>query len=87
MVNLHLNSLKLIKDAEYALSTLAIQMYKEREDYIEKLKGKKVIVRLRNGDNTEATFLEANLNNFKYSVKGSEKTYSAALSSLVKIVK
>jgi hypothetical protein len=79
MVNIHCDTKSLLRDSEGSLAKLAVEMYKQREDVIQKLKGTTVLLKTKE-KTVPVKFLDANLTQFKY--QGDKTAQWASLSNL-----
>ena len=87
MVKLHIHSETMLKNSQQALQEAALQLFQERERYINAHKGARVRIRSRSGDEKTVIFLDANSKQFKYKYPSEDKTAWASLGVIQGFVK
>jgi len=87
MVKIHIHSEMMLKNSQRALQEAAMQLFMEREQYIQTHKGSRVKIKARSGDEKIVVFLDANSKQFKYKNIKDDKVTWASLGVIQGFVK
>ena len=73
MVDLYFNRKDVIKNPEYTIQKVTIDLYREREKLIDRLKNKKIEIATSKTTKEGGTFVSADLTHFTYYPENHEK--------------
>jgi len=87
MVKIHVPSELVLKNSQRALQEVAMQLFMEREQYIQRRKGSRVNIKVRSGEEKVVIFLDANGKQFKYKTPSNDKVIWASLGIIQGFIK